>query len=163
MAEIRLGINPTQVDTVATLPLGTEADDPRGGQFNTGKRIRYVKASSAVSAGNALIVDTGDSTGTEPSVVIPSSAVGQIICGIAETAIAAGSFGWVTIKGRVASALKTASTTTAGVTLAITATAGALATADSNIATALAVGTGIGVQALDSSDSNSTTIEVFMQ
>lgn len=163
MADIRTGINPTQVDTVATFPLGLEADDPRGGQFRTGNRIKYVKASSAVSAGNAVVIDTGDSTGTEPAVVVPASALNQVVTGIAETAIASGSFGWVTIRGRVASALKTASTLTAGDVLSTTATAGALALANSTSATALAVGTGVGVQALDSSDSNSTTIEVMLQ
>ena len=162
MADIRTGMNPTQIDTVAQFPLGTEADHPGGGQFNTGKRIRYVKASSAVSAGNAVVLDTGDTTGTEPAVVVPASALNQVVAGIAETAIANGSFGWVTVRGRVASATKTATVVTAGDTLSTTATAGALALANSTSATALAVGSGLGVQALDSSDSNSTTIEVVL-
>src|SRR5262245_1538742 len=162
MATISQGVNPTQVDTSQVYPLGLEVDDPRAGNFGSGKRLKYVKASAAVSAGNAVVVDTGDSTGTEPSVVVPASALNQVVAGVAEVAIANGSFGWVTVKGRVASALKTASTLTAGDTLSTTATAGALALANSTSATALAVGSGIGAQALDSSDSNSTTVEIML-
>jgi hypothetical protein len=154
-----LGVNPTQTDTVRQFPLGTRAADPRTTDFPQGE-LKYVKAGSAISAGNAVVVSLADAD--EPYAVVPSSALNQVIAGIAVTAIASGSFGWVTVRGRVASALKTASTVTAGDALSTTATAGALAIANSTSATALAVGTGIGVQALDSSDSNSTTIEVVL-
>lgn len=159
MAEFLLGVNPTQTDTVARFTLGTEARDPRTRDFpqNT---VRYVKAGSAISAGNSLIVSLTDAD--EPFTLVPASALNQVVVAVAPVAIASGSFGWVTIKGRVASALKTASAVTAGDPLSTTATAGALATANSTSATALAVGTGIGIQALDSSDSNSTTIEVVL-
>jgi hypothetical protein len=154
-----LGIDPTRVDTVRQFPLGTEAKDPRTNDFPQ-KVLKYVKAGSALSTGNSLVVSLADAE--EPYVLVPSSALNQVIAGITEIAIASGSFGWVTVRGRVASALKTASTVTAGDPMSTTATAGALAIANSTSATALAVGTGIGVQALDSSDSNSTTIEVVL-
>lgn len=153
------GIDPTRVDSSKQYPLGTEAEDPRQTDFPQ-NMIKYVKAGSAISAGNALVVSLADAD--EPYTLVPASALNQVIAGIAPTAIASGSFGWVTIRGRVASALKTASTVTAGDPMSTTATAGALAIANSTSATALAVGTGIGVQALDSSDSNSTTIEVVL-
>lgn len=159
MSQPLLGVDPTRADTVAAFALGTETDHPGAVDFPQ-NRLRYVKAGSAISAGNAVIASLTDAD--EPFTVVPSSAVSQVIKGIAVTAIASGSFGWVTIKGRVASALKTASAVTAGDPLSTTATAGALATANSTSATALAVGAGIGVQALDSSDSNSTTIEVVL-
>lgn len=159
MAEFLLGVNPTETHTTAQFTLGTEAKDPRTRDFPLNE-IKYIKAGSAISAGNALIVSLTDAD--EPFTLVPSSALNQVVAGVAPVAIASGSFGWVTVRGRVASALKTASAVTAGDALSTTATAGALATANSTSATALAVGTGIGIQALDSSDSNSTTIEVVL-
>ena len=159
MAENLLGISPTQVDTVAQFTLGTTAKDPRARDFPLNE-LKYIKAGSAISAGNALIVSLADAD--EPFTLVPSSALSQVVAGIATHAIASGSFSWVVIRGRVASALKTASTVTAGDTMSTTATAGALAISNSTSATALAVGSGIGIQALDSSDSNSTTIEVVL-
>lgn len=159
MGDSTLGANPTQTDTVALFRLGEEIADPRAADFPN-NRLKYAKAGSAISAGNACVVSLADAD--EPFTLVPASALSQVVVGIAQTAIASGSFGWVTIKGRVASALKTASAVTAGDPLSTTATAGALATANSTSATALAVGTGIGIQALDSSDSNSTTIEVYL-
>jgi hypothetical protein len=159
MADVLQGVTPTQTDTVAQFTLGTETQDPRARDFPQNE-LRYIKAGSALSAGNSLVVSLADAD--EPFTLVPASALNQVIAGIAVTAIACGSFGWVTIRCRVASALKTASTVTAGDPMSTTATAGALAIANSTSATALAVGTGIGVQALDSSDSNSTTIEVVL-
>jgi hypothetical protein len=159
MAEMLIGVSPTQTDTTAQFTLGTETKDPRARDFPMNE-LRYVKAGSAISAGNTCTVSLADAD--EPFTLVPASALNQVVAGVAVTAIASGSFGWVTIKGRVASALKTASTVTAGDPMSTTATAGALAIANSTSATALAVGSGIGIQALDSSDSNSTTIEVVL-
>src|SRR5215470_5885127 len=102
-----MGIDPTRVDTTQQFPLGYEIGDPRSGTAPANV-IRYLKAGSAISAGNTVIVDVTSSI--EPGVVIPSSALNQVIAGIAETAIPNGSFGWVTVKGRVGAATKTAST-----------------------------------------------------
>jgi hypothetical protein len=159
MPDMLQGVSPTQTDTVAQFTLGTESQDPRARDFPLNE-IKYVKAGSAISAGNCLVVSLADAD--EPFTLVPASALNQVIAGIAPVAIASGAFGWVTVRGRVASALKTASVVTAGDPMSTTATAGALAIANSTSATALAVGTGIGVQALDSSDSNSTTIEVVL-
>jgi hypothetical protein len=159
MSDVIFGCDPTRVDTVAAFALGTETKDPRAVDFPQNK-LRYVKAGSALSAGNTLTVSLADAL--EPFTLVPASALNQVVAGVAVTAIASGSFGWVTFKGRVASALKTASTVTAGDPMSTTATAGAPAIANSTSATALAVGSGIGIQALDSSDSNSTTIEVWL-
>lgn len=174
MADIRTGINPTQVDSSPTFPLGTEADDARGGTFNTGKRFRYIKAGSAISAANVLIVDVTDTNGLEPNVLIPSTAVNQVIAAIAEVAIASGSFGWVQVKGRHAGVLKASGANnaiTAGDKLTTSGTAGAainvVGDGDSNatstkINAAIAIGAGVGVQALDSTDSNTALVEVIM-
>src|SRR5262245_66019526 len=99
MATISQGVNPTQVDTSQVYPLGLEVDDPRAGNFGSGKRLKYVKASAAVSAGNAVVVDTGDSTGTEPSVVVPASALNQVVAGCAGGALDRGYCGLGPVNG----------------------------------------------------------------
>lgn len=174
MADIRTGINPTTVDTTATLPLGLEVDDPRGGTFSVGKKFRYVKAGGAISAGNVLIVDVSDTNSLEPNVLIPATAANQPIAAIAEVAIASGSFGWVQVRGRHAGALKASGATTAvtaGGVLTTSSTAGGLISVvgegDSNVTSvklnaALVQACGLGVQAIDSADSNSTLLEVMI-
>lgn len=169
MANINQGIALTTVDTTQTFPLGTEVDDPRGGEHSFGKRFRYVKAGSAISAGNTCVVSLADAN--EPNTLVPCSALNQIIVGIAEVAIASASFGWVQVKGRAASATKSTAVIAAGQALTTSSTAGALLAVagdgDSNVTSTkinalIAMAGGIGVMALDSSDSNSTTIEILM-
>src|SRR5262245_48806360 len=101
MANITHGIDPIRVDTVAQFALGTEVDDPRK-DFPT-NRLRYIKAGSAISAGNALTVALTDAD--EPQTLIPASAVNLAVVAIARTAIGNGAFGWVTVRGRVPEAL----------------------------------------------------------
>lgn len=163
------GISPTTVDTTQSFPLYTEVDDPRSHTF-PGNRIRYVKAGSAIAAGDALKIKTDEAT-LEPGVLVPTSAIQEVIVGIAHVAIASGSFGWVTVKGRVASAtVGDASTGTAGAKLGSSASAGkviSLTTADSNFTSndyqeVAALAAGIGLMALDSWDSNVTSVEVLI-
>lgn len=168
MANTRTGYNMTQVDTTAQHPLGLEIEDPRS-QDDSNNRFRYVKAGSAISAGNGLIVALADAD--EPFTLVPCSALNQVIVAVAEVAIASGSFGWVQIKGRHAAVTKSTAVITAGQVLAASATAGALipvvGDGDSNVNStklnaAIGLAGGIGVQAIDSSDSNSTLVEVII-
>lgn len=137
MADYIQGVNPTQVDTTAQFPLGQEAMDPRVKDFPQ-NIIKYVRAQSAVALNDAVHVDVGQTD--EPNAVIPTSAADQRLEGVAHVAIGAGSFGWITIHGRVP-AVKVAAATAAGVTLMTTATAGTLGTTVGGVvANALAQG-----------------------
>lgn len=105
MADQALGIDPTRVDTVAAFPLGYTARDPRTVDFPSNE-IRYVKASAAgVTLGVAVRLDTG--AADEPGSVIPTTntAVGGIVHGLAHVAIPNGSFGWITVHGKVLNAV----------------------------------------------------------
>ena len=161
-----LGVDPTRVDSTAQFALGTECKDPRTVDF-ANNTIRYVKAGSAIALGDALKVKADEAQ--EPNVLIPTSAVQQPVVGIAHVAIASASFGWVTVKGRVASASAAASTA-AEARLGSSASAGKLQTltqADSNFTSndyfeILAVSAGVGIIALDANDSNGANIEVVL-
>lgn len=166
MADLTQGASITTVDTTQSFPLGLEIEDPRGAS-NAGKRFRYIKAGSAISAGNALVVSLADAD--EPNTLVPCSAANQVTVAIAEVAIASASFGWVQVKGRHAGVVNTG-TISAGNKLTTTSTAGALGAlgdADSNVTStklnaALAMAAGIGVMALDSNDSNAAVMEVLI-
>lgn len=169
MSNINQGIGITTVDTTQSFPLGTVIDDPRGGAHSNGKQFKYVKAGSAISAGNVLVVSLADAD--EPNTLVPCSALNQLCVGVAEVAIASGSFGWVQVKGRHSAAVKSTAVIAAGQALTTSSTAGAfLAVAgdgDSNVTSTkinalIAMAGSIGVMALDSSDSNTTTVEVLM-
>lgn len=167
MSDVHIGANLTLTETTQSFPLGMEIEDPRGGNQKSANRFRYIKAGSAISAGNALVVSLADAD--EPNTLVPCSAVNQVIIAIAEVAIASASFGWVQVKGRHAGVVNTG-TISAGNKLTTTATAGALgalAEADSNVTStklnaAIAMAAGIGVMALDSNDSNAAVIEVII-
>lgn len=166
MSEIIAGINPTRVDTVAEFALGTESADPRSGIY-AGNRLRYVQAGTTITANDALINKTDEAN--EPHVLIPSSAVAQVVVAIAGVTIAAASYGWVTTKGRVPTANVGASIAV-GAKLVSSASAGklvALAQADSNFSSnninaLIAQAAGVGLMALDSNDSNAAAIDVLI-
>lgn len=102
MADIRQGINPTQVDTAAQFPIGTEADDPRNGF--TGNKIKYVRANGTIAPFSATRCDPTFATVAERhATVIAVSAVAQVVEGVADTitvSVTAGQFFWLTVKGR---------------------------------------------------------------
>ncbi len=168
MAMPLAGVNPTTVDTVPEFALGTEADDPRAGASYAGNRIRYIKAGSNIALGDALIIKTDEAT-LEPWVQIPTSAVAQVVVGVAHVAIASGSYGWVTVRGRVPAA-NVGPSIAVGAKLGSSSSAGklvALAQADTNFSSnninaAIAQGAGVGLMALDSNDSNAAAIEVLI-
>jgi hypothetical protein len=142
MAHITLGVNPLLTYAsiedlkIAGVTPGTVADDPRS-DFQA-NRVKLVRAQSAIALGDAVQLDTGQTD--EPAAVIPTSAADQSVEGIAHIAIPSGSYGWITIGGRVPSA-KVAATTAANVTLMTTSTAGTLATSvGGTAANALAMG-----------------------
>lgn len=100
-----MGIDPLRVDTVAQLPLGYEIGDPRAGDFS-GNTIRYVKANAAgVTLGVAVRLDVA--AANEPGSVIPTTntATGGVVHGLAHIAIPNGSFGWITVRGKVTNAV----------------------------------------------------------
>lgn len=106
----------------------------------TGAEFTYVKAGAAIAAFDACRV-----TGTLESVV-PTSAAGQLVVGVAQVAIASGSFGWICTRG--ACTAKVVAATAIGSPLVTNATAGTLALADATaIANRPAVATVIGVAA----------------
>jgi hypothetical protein len=106
------GINPTQIDTTAAFPLGTETDDPRGGAF-AGNKLKYVRANGTIAPFSAVRCDPTFATAAERhTTVIAVSAVAQVLEGVADTITAsatAGQFFWLTVKGR-ATCLTTAAT-----------------------------------------------------
>lgn len=165
MAEYLLGVDPTKTHTTAQFTLGTECRDPRSRDFPN-NIIRYVKAGGSISLGDALIASTSDAD--EPNTLTASSAIQQSVVAIAHVAIASASFGWVTTKGRVASASAAASTA-AGARLGSSASSGKLQTltqADSNFTSNdyfELLGYAMSpVIALDANDSNGANIEVFI-
>src|SRR5262245_7622549 len=125
MADIRLGINPTQVDTVAQFPLGMITEDPRGGTTGTPNRIKYCKFLGTVTVGQAVRLDVTATVAERHATVIASSAANQKVEGISlPTTIASGQFGWIAYSGVATAA--TAATIVAGALLWTTGTAGTL-------------------------------------
>lgn len=129
------GIDPTKTYTALTdlpggITLGTETDDPRNGTANrASNKVRLVRADSAVAAGDAVIMKTAETD--VPHAVVPSSAVAQAVVGIAEVAIAANSYGWITTKGYVPSC-KVLDASSAGDKLGTSSTAGTLGSLDAS-------------------------------
>src|SRR5262245_12956762 len=125
MADIRIGITPSQVDAVALFPVGTEVDDPRNGF--TGNRIKYCRANGTIAVGDCVTADVSFATAAERhATVVSTSAVSQVIEGANDNAtvsISSGQFFWATVKGRAQ--IKT-SAVTAGSTVGTSATGGTL-------------------------------------
>lgn len=164
MSDAIAGVDPLRVDTVAAFALGTEVKDPRAVDFPL-NQIRYIKAGSAIALGDALKVKADEAQ--EPNVLIPTSAVSQIVVGVAHTAIPSGSFGWVTVGGRVPAA-KVAAATAAEAKLGSSGTAGTLVGIDAGAAyvqaearAAIAAAASVGLQALDAEASG--LAEVYIQ
>lgn len=103
----------TRVTTTAEFMLGTT-------HHQDANTYRYVKASAAIAVGDLLRIDNADAD--EPFALRPTSAVNQPIAGVAHVAIASGSYGWVTVRGKVTA--KVAASTAAGSQLGSSATAG---------------------------------------
>lgn len=166
MAQSSFGIDPTRVDTAQQYPLGWEIGDPRAQDFPINV-IRYVKAGSNIAINQALKVKADEAT-LEPNVLIPTSAAKQAVVAIAHVAIGSGSFGWVTVKGRVPG-VTVGGSVTAEQPLKSSSSAGkliAMTQADSNFTSNIydemvAAAAGVGVIALDSGDSNAP-IEVLL-
>lgn len=124
MSDIRFGVDPTRVDSVAQFPLGIIVDDPRRG-FE-GNKIKYVKFGGTVTQGQAVQLDVTATLAERHATVIATSAANQKIEGISLPAtIASGQFGWLTYQGRHEQAAA-AATIVAGAILLTTGTAGTL-------------------------------------
>jgi hypothetical protein len=155
MSNKLLGIDIYDVSTTPRNEPGIIVSDPRGGsggpilikqfiddpvpiikEYAPDGEYKYVRATSAVAIGDSLKLDTAATD--EPAGVTPTTAITDALEGIAHIAIASGSYGWITVRGRVPS--QTAATATvalrygakmtaahaAGSSLAPSATAGSL-------------------------------------
>jgi hypothetical protein len=115
-----LGIDIFRVDTVAQHELGLIVDDVRGGQggpitikqfiddplpiikeFSPDGKYKYVRASTAITIGDSVRIDTGATD--EPGACAPVTATDQPIEGVAVIAIPLNSFGFIQVGGRVPS------------------------------------------------------------
>lgn len=95
-----MGINVTDVDTSAKLPLGFIYREPASGDNEGEKHWVYVfnDDSSAFAQGNVVVRDAGTTTYDgilSPAAVVPS----YRILGVAQHAIAAGSYGFIQRRG----------------------------------------------------------------
>lgn len=101
MSDVRWGVNPLQVDASAQFPLGLVIEDPRGGIL-AANQIKYVKATAAVTLADSVKLDVAATAAERHASVIPTAAAaGQAVEGIAHVGIANGSFGWITVRGRI--------------------------------------------------------------
>lgn len=101
----------------------------------------YVKAGAAIAQYDAVRLNAA---GFEDA--RPTSAAGQVVFGVAQVAIASGSYGWVAVRGQVT--CKVVAATAIGSPLVTNATAGTLALADATaIANRPAVAVEVGVAA----------------
>jgi len=155
MADMRTGINPTQIDASAQFPIGLEVDDPRNGF--PGNRIKYYKANGSITVNSVLICDVSATTAAERNAtVVASSAVSQAVEGvhdIATATVTSGQFFWGTCKGRAiaktsavtaATNAKLGTSGTAGTLVAIT----AVTPSNAEVIAAIAAAVGKGVIAL---------------
>lgn len=113
-----IGINPTQVDTVAAFRPGTRGgfDHPTLGY----QEYVYGKASGAVILGGAVVEQAGF---TFAALTTANSGNGARV-GVAPVALAANQFGWFQVYGKAG--LRTAASAAANARLNTTATAGQL-------------------------------------
>lgn len=111
------GVDFTRVDTTQQHALNIEVQDRRGNWR------KYVRAGAAIAAGDILKQDLAESI----SDYDPTSAVNQIVLGIAERAVANNSFFWMLTQGE-SLIVKATAGTTAGATLGSSAVAGTVIT-----------------------------------
>ena len=123
-----LGIDIYRTDTTPVHEPGLIVDDIRGGsggpitikqfiddplpiikEYSPDGEYKYVHASAAIAIGDALKLDT--SATDEPAAVTQTTAITDALEGIAHVAIANGSYGFITVRGRVPA--QTAATATA--------------------------------------------------
>jgi hypothetical protein len=103
-----------------------------------GTDYMYVKAGAAIAQYDACRFNAGLED------VRPTSAAGQVVIGVAQVAIASGSYGWIAVRGLMTA--KVVAATAAGSPLVTNATAGTLALADATAITgprAVATVTGV--------------------
>ncbi|MEM3145980.1 MAG: hypothetical protein QW838_02850 [Candidatus Nitrosotenuis sp.] len=145
VSEKLLGVDVNEVSTTPKNELGAEI------ALVDGRVVRYVKAATAVAAGDALVIATSDAAA--PFAVSSSSAAAQVLVGVAHVAIPAGSYGFITVRGPVT--VKASAGTASGARLGTTATAGTLAAltasasyTPSELSATIAAASGVGVSSL---------------
>lgn len=99
----------TDIDSSASYPLGTlrESEDGSPGQATAGAKVfRYVKnaeAATAFAVGNVIQRKASTDSMGDGIVCATTDVYEGAILGVAVSAIPAGSYGWVQVKGRNAS------------------------------------------------------------
>lgn len=138
-----LGIDVTATHTTAQHELGLVVED----SANPQNRYLYVRADDAVAQYDAVQLDVAaagsGSASDVPFLVTPSGAADEVIEGIAQVAIAAGSYGFVLVEG--SGTVKAAATVVAGAPAVTIATAGTLDDTVAAAGNALASAVGRGV------------------
>lgn len=114
MSQKVTGVDVTRTTTTAIHELGAIVDDPRGGIY-AGNRVMYIKANPSVALGVALRFDPAG-TATKRNTEVHLTTSPSAVHGIAHVAIAAGSYGWITVEGVVFNAV-VPDAATAGTTL----------------------------------------------
>lgn len=117
------------------------------------KTFFLMLAGSAITAGQAVKLDTSAAAGGS---VIPTAAIIDPVFGIAETAIASGSYGWVTRFPSKSASANVASTVGAGEFLRASATAGRLEVITDSVGNQNAVAV-----ALSDASSNVATVQLL--
>lgn len=115
MTNIVIGLDPLRTGTDPDFGVGTRAIGP------SGKEYLYFKASAAVAAGDVVVIDETATTVAQ-SVTTTNGLRGRRI-GVANAAIASGSYGWAQVYGANA-AINVLASCVANVRLNTTATAG---------------------------------------
>lgn len=116
MSQKMLGVDIYRTDTIAVHEPGLIVDDVRGGQgeittkeyidgptvyrrYSPDGKYKYVRATNAIAGGDSVMIDVAATD--EPAGVTPTTGVTSSVEGIAVVAIAAQSYGWIQVAGRV--------------------------------------------------------------
>lgn len=88
----------TQVDTAATQPLGSVQEFVTSGSFQTWVYVKNAEGATAFAAGTPVAAHA-TSTALGTCVIAPADCPSVRVVGVAQHAIAAGSFGWILARG----------------------------------------------------------------
>lgn len=144
---IKIGYYDAPTDTYSTKP----ADYVQGEiRRELESDYMFVKAGANIAAGAAVKLDTSVATGDQ---VVETDALDSNCVGVAETAISANNFGWITIRGNVVSA-KVANGTNVGDKLRPGASAGVLEPVSATVGSGLPVAV-----ALEANSSGSAAVK----
>lgn len=96
--QIAVNSTPTQVDTTATQPLGSVQEFVSSGSYQTWVYVFNDEAATAFAQGTVVAHDAATAQ-LGNAIVAPANAPTIRVIGVAQHAIAAGSYGWVLARG----------------------------------------------------------------